>query len=139
MVYTLAMAKCKLCNEINDAAEEVKGVAIAIKKLTKEISPIVERYESIRHAHPRCALCTIYSGPSHLEVKLTPEPVVPRAKGQKRYDVCADCYEILQRTRMSVPQRRKYQLHLEEVLDAEAKIIDAEGAAEDEDGDPDGA
>lgn len=133
------MAKCNLCNEINQAAEEIKGVAIAIKKLTKEISPIVERYESIRHAHPRCALCTIYSGRSHLEVKITPEPVVPRAKGQKRYDVCADCYEILQRTRMSVPQRRKYQLHLDEVLEAEADIIDADRAADDDEDDPGGA
>ena len=132
MVYTFAMAKCRLCNEINAATAEVEGVAVAIKKITKEIAPIVERYESLKHAHPRCSLCTIYAGSSHLEVKLRPEPVVPRAKGQKRYDVCADCYEILQRTRMSVPQRRKYQLHIEEVLDSE--IDESSEGGEDGDG-----
>ena len=113
------MAKCRLCNEINAAVAEVEGVAVAIKKITKEIAPIVERYESRKPAHPRCSLCTIYAGSAHLEVELRPEPVVPRAKGQKRYDVCADCYGILQATRMSVPQRRKYQLHIEEVMESE--------------------
>jgi hypothetical protein len=118
------MLKCKLCTEINAAASEVEGVAVALKKLSKEISPIVERYESLRHAHPRCSLCTIYAGRAHLEVTLIPEPVIPRAKGQKRYDVCSDCYEIIKKTRMSVPQRRKYQMHIEEVLESEAEQAD---------------
>ena len=131
LVYTFPMAKCKPCNEINAAVAEVEGVSVAIKKLTKEIAPIVERYESLKHAHPRCSLCTIYAGSSHLEVELRPEPVVPRAKGQKRYDVCADCYGILQATRMSVPQRRKYQLHIEEVIESETDDLPEDG----EDGD----
>lgn len=45
-----------------------------------------------------------------------PEPMVPRAKGQKRYSVCPDCYDTLKTVKRSVPQQIKYSRHVEEEL-----------------------
>jgi hypothetical protein len=55
-------------------------------------------------------------GPEHLETKLVPEPMVPRAKGQKRYSVCPNCYDVLKSVKRSVPQQIKYSRHVEEEL-----------------------
>jgi hypothetical protein len=67
-------------------------------------------------------------GSDHMEVDLVPEPMVPRAKGQKRYAVCNDCYKVLARLKRSVPQQIKYQRHVEEelvrVADEDDKVYD---------------
>ena len=51
--------------------------------------------------------------------ELTPEPMIPRARGQKRYSVCQWCYTDLHKSRHSVPQRRKIQLRVDEMLKGE--------------------
>ena len=65
----------------------------------------------------KCASCLILIGPDHLDNQLVPEPMVPRAKGQKRYMVCPDCYKHHAKMRMSVPQMRKYHQRLSEIMD----------------------
>ena len=61
--------------------------------------------------------------------------MVPRAKGQRRYLVCDTCYIDLHKAKMSVPQRKKYNLDAEQMLEQEtAEEDDAESVeiAEDE-------
>jgi hypothetical protein len=45
--------------------------------------------------------------------------MIPRARGQKRYNVCQWCYGDLHKSRQSVPQRRKIQLRVDEMLKGE--------------------
>jgi hypothetical protein len=45
--------------------------------------------------------------------------MIPRARGQKRYNVCQWCYKDLHKSRQSVPQRRKIQLRVDEMLKGE--------------------
>lgn len=51
--------------------------------------------------------------------EMIPEPMIPRARGQKRYNVCQWCYADLHKSRQSVPQRRKIQLRVDEMLKGE--------------------
>jgi len=132
-VYTVSMCektavKCRLCKELNEAESGLIEVVLAMRKIQKTLTPIMKRYEEIHRAHPRCALCTIMVGSDHMEIDLIPEPMVPRAKGQKRYAVCADCHKLLARLKRSVPQQIKYQRHVEEelvrVADEDDKVYD---------------
>lgn len=102
--------------ELNRAEAAIAELVLSMRKLQKTISPVMKRYEEIHRAHPRCALCTIMVGSEHLERELVPEPMVPRAKGQKRYSVCLDCYKVLKANKRSVPQEIKYSRHVEEEL-----------------------
>jgi hypothetical protein len=45
--------------------------------------------------------------------------MIPRARGQKRYNVCQWCYADLHKSRQSVPQRRKVQQRVDEMLKGE--------------------
>lgn len=105
-----------MCRELNASETALIDIVLTMRRLQKTLSPIMKRYEEIHRAHPRCALCTIMVGPEHLETKLVPEPMVPRAKGQKRYSVCPDCYGTLKSVKRSVPQQIKYSRHVEEEL-----------------------
>ena len=107
---------CHLCRELNASETALIDMVLTMRRLQKTLSPIMKRYEEIHRAHPRCALCTIMVGPEHLETKLVPEPMVPRAKGQKRYSVCPTCYDTLKSVKRSVPQQIKYSRHVEEEL-----------------------
>lgn len=108
--------KCPLCIELNQAESAISDLVLAMQKMQKTYAPVMRRYEEIHRAHPRCALCTIMTGGNHLEKDLVPEPMVPRAKGQKRYSVCLDCYKVLKSVKRSVPQEIKYSRHVEEEL-----------------------
>lgn len=118
-----AAVKCRLCIELNEAESGILDIVLAIRKVQKTLAPVMRRYEEIHRAHPRCALCTIMIGEEHAEQELSPEPMVPRAKGQKRYSVCRHCHKILSRVKRSVPQQIKYQRHVEEEL---ARLEDAD-------------
>ena len=100
-------------------------MASALLRLQRTIQPILESYDHQRKAHFRCALCTILVGESHTEQNLVLEPMVPRAKGQKRYAVCPNCHKHLKSLRMSVPQARKYHQRLDEILQKEEEIEEA--------------
>ena len=105
-----------MCLELNDAEGGILDIVLAIRRIQKTLAPVMRRYEEIHRAHPRCALCTIMVGEDHMEQDLIPEPMVPRAKGQKRYSVCKQCHKVLSRVKRSVPQQIKYQRHVEEEL-----------------------
>ena len=119
---------CDLCIDLNRAEASIRDLVLSMRKLQKTYAPVMKRYEEIHRAHPRCALCTIMVGRDHSESDLVPEPMVPRAKGQKRYAVCNSCYKVLSRLKRSVPQQIKYQRHVEEELirleDADDKEYD---------------
>jgi hypothetical protein len=108
--------KCELCIELRGAEAGILDIVLAMRKIQKMLAPVMKRYEEIHRAHPRCALCTIMVGEDHHEIELIPEPMVPRAKGQKRYSVCPQCHKVLSRVKRSVPQQIKYQRHVEEEL-----------------------
>lgn len=107
--------KCPTCQQIQETASELKRGYKELARLQKTFEPLIKRYELVQRAHPRCALCFIMSGEHHIETVLVLEPLVPRAKGQKRYAVCSDCYKLLHRTRRSVPQQRAYSRHIWEL------------------------
>lgn len=113
------MLPCTLCNEINYSGDQIKDLARALIRLQRQIQPVIESYEKGRRAHPRCAACGILAGAEHLVTELVPEPMIPRARGQKRYNVCQWCYGDLHKSRQSVPQRRKIQLRVDEMLKGE--------------------
>lgn len=119
---------CQLCEQINHTEEQLGEITLAIKRLQKQAAPLFKEYMANRSAHPRCANCTILVGKTHLEINLLPEPMIPRAKGQRRYLVCDSCYIDLHKAKMSVPQRRKYNLATDEMLSDE--ISDEEIEAE---------
>jgi hypothetical protein len=113
------MLPCTLCNEINYSGDQIKDLARALIRLQRQIQPVIESYEKGRRSHPRCASCGILAGSEHLVIELVPEPMIPRARGQKRYTVCQWCYADLHKSRQSVPQRRKIQLRVDEMLKGE--------------------
>lgn len=113
------MLPCTLCNEINYSGDQIKDLARALIRLQRQIQPVIESYEKGRRSHPRCASCGILAGLEHLVTELVPEPMIPRARGQKRYNVCQWCYADLHKSRQSVPQRRKIQLRVDEMLKGE--------------------
>jgi len=113
------MADCKLCEEINYSGDQIKDLARALIRLQRQIQPVIEGYEKGRRSHPRCACCGILAGTEHLVSELAPEPMIPRARGQKRYSVCQWCYRDLHKSRQSVPQRRKIQARIDEMLKGE--------------------
>lgn len=124
---------CTLCAEINHTEEQLQEITLAIKRLQKQAAPLFKEYMANRSAHPRCASCTILTGKDHLENNLVPEPMVPRAKGQRRYLVCDTCYIDLHKAKMSVPQRKKYNLDAEQMIEqetAEEEEIDSAEIAE---------
>jgi hypothetical protein len=126
---------CKLCAEINHTEDQLREITLAIKRLQKQAAPLFKEYMANRGAHPRCASCTILTGKNHLENNLVPEPMVPRAKGQRRYLVCDTCYIDLHKAKMSVPQRKKYNLDAEEMLEQETAgedLVGVDEVAEDE-------
>lgn len=125
-------AVCPLCAEINHSEEQLKSLTVAIKRLQKQAAPIFKEYMANRAAHPKCANCTILTGKHHLENSLVPEPMVPRAKGQRRYLVCDTCYIDLHKAKMSVPQRKKYGLELNEIIEQETAGEDEGEEAQDE-------
>lgn len=110
------MAKCTLCNEVNYSGAQIKDLARALIRLQRQIQPVIDSYEKGRKSHPRCAACGILAGDDHVVTELTPEPMIPRARGQKRYNVCQWCYADLHKSRQSVPQRRKIQERVDEML-----------------------
>jgi hypothetical protein len=118
--------KCRLCLELNDAEGGILDIVLAIRRIQKTLAPVMRRYEEIHRAHPRCALCTIMVGEDHMEQDLIPEPMVPRAKGQKRYSVCKQCHKVLSRVKRSGPQQIKYQRHVEEELTRLEDVNDKE-------------
>ena len=122
--------KCTLCSEIRERGKEVRELASALIRLHKTITPVLESYQKLKRSHPQCASCGIMAGPEdqHLITELTPEPMVPRAKGQKRYNVCKWCYQDLHKARRSVPQQRKHQLDIEQMFKDQDTI---EGIEED--------
>jgi hypothetical protein len=120
MVYDYGMSEhehsadnCKQCLRSNEARDAVRDLAIALSKLQKVAAPVLQGYEQTRRGHLRCALCEILCGPSHTVQELVPEPLIPRARGQKRYDVCSLCYQHLKKVRRSVPQQRNYSKALD--------------------------
>jgi hypothetical protein len=115
----MQMLPCTLCNEINYSGDQIKDLARALIRLQRQIQPVIESYEKGRRAHPRCSSCGILAGMEHLVSELVPEPMIPRARGQKRYSVCQWCYADLHKSRQSVPQRRKTQLRVDEMLKGE--------------------
>lgn len=122
---------CVLCDEIRERGREVRELSSALIRLHKTITPVLEAYQKLKRSHPQCAACGIMAGPigQHHENELIPEPMVPRAKGQKRYNVCKWCYEGLARSRKSVPQQRKHQLDIEQAFKEQDKL---DGIDEDE-------
>jgi hypothetical protein len=111
-------SSCTLCSEIRERGKEVRELASALIRLHKTITPVLDTYQKLKRSHPQCASCGIMAGPDgqHLITELTPEPMVPRAKGQKRYNVCKWCYQDLHKARKSVPQQRKHQLDIEQMF-----------------------
>lgn len=126
----MSQSVCTLCKEINHTEEQLQEITLAIKRLQKQTAPLFKEYMANRSAHPRCASCTILTGSNHLENNLVPEPMVPRAKGQRRYLVCDTCYIDLHKAKMSVPQRKKYNLEAAQVLDQEISREDGSEAPE---------
>lgn len=123
------MAKCVLCDEINYTGDQIKELARALLRLQRQIQPVIDSYQKARRSHLRCALCGILVGREHEVVDLVPEPMVPRARGQKRYSVCDFCYKDLHKMRQSVPQRHKIQIRVDSMLkgdDAEAADTDVD-------------
>ena len=118
-----ATAPCQLCSQINHHEVQVRELASSLLRLQKTIAPVVARYRDLEAAHPRCAACGIMAGPNHLVKELYPEPIVPRAKGQKRYKVCHWCYADLHKSRMSVPQEKKYRKLLSELIAKEEEDL----------------
>lgn len=110
------LGRCPLCSQINHHEEQVRELASALLRLQKTIAPVLSRYKELEASHPRCAACGIMSGPDHEVKELFPEPIIPRAKGQKRYKVCHWCYADLHKSRMSVPQEKKYRKLLADLL-----------------------
>jgi hypothetical protein len=108
---------CKLCHQIKESGAEIQELSNALLRLQRQIQPVLDSYDKQRKAHLKCASCLILIGPDHLDNQLVPEPMVPRAKGQKRYMVCPDCYKHHAKMRMSVPQMRKYHQRLSEIMD----------------------
>jgi hypothetical protein len=126
---------CPLCAEINHTENELREITLAIKRLQKQAAPIFKEYMANRSAHPKCANCTILTGKHHLEKNIVPEPMVPRAKGQRRYLVCDACYIDLHKAKMSVPQRKKYSLEVSAMIDqeiADEENESIEGSTEEE-------
>ena len=123
---------CPTCQQLRETASDLKRGYKELARLQKTFEPLVKRYELIQRAHPRCALCFIMSGESHIETVLVPEPLVPRAKGQRRYAVCSDCYKLLHRLRRSVPQQRAYARHVWELDKDEDNEIVLPGETENE-------
>ncbi len=115
---------CVLCDEIRERGREVRELASALIRLHKTITPVLETYQKLKRSHPQCASCGIMAGPvgQHHENELVPEPMVPRAKGQKRYNVCHWCYDNLAKSRKSVPQQRKHQLDIEQSFKEQDKL-----------------
>ena len=123
---------CPTCQQLRETASDLKRGYKELARLQKTFEPLVKRYELIQRAHPRCALCFIMSGERHIETVLVPEPLVPRAKGQRRYAVCSDCYKLLHRLRRSVPQQRAYARHVWELDKDEDNEIVLPGETENE-------
>ncbi len=115
---------CVLCDEIRERGREVRELASALIRLHKTITPVLETYQKLKRSHPQCASCGIMAGPigQHHENELIPEPMVPRVKGQKRYNVCRWCYDGLAKAKKSVPQQRKHQLDIEQAFKEQDKI-----------------
>lgn len=107
---------CVLCAEIRERGREVRELACALIRLQKTIAPVLEDYQKIKRSHPKCACCGIMTGPHHWISGTIPEPMVPRAKGQKRYSVCQFCYEDLKAARRSVPQQRKHDIDIDQAF-----------------------
>jgi len=131
-VYTVGVEHldiCKTCSQMNDARDAVRDLALAMAKFQKAAAPVLHGYEQTRRSHLQCALCQILVGPTHMVQELVPEPLIPRARGQKRYDVCGECYQHLKRVRRSVPQQRNYHKALHIMLrgdeDEEENELDA--------------
>lgn len=118
--------KCELCRQIKDSGAEIQELSNALLRLQRQIQPVLDAYDRQRRSHLRCASCMILIGPDHLDNELVPEPMVPRAKGQKRYMVCPDCYKHHAKMRMSVPQMRKYHQRLDELIKKQEELEDAE-------------
>lgn len=118
---------CSLCEKMNEQRDAVRDLALALAKFQKAAAPVLQGYEATRRSHIQCALCQILVGPRHMIQELLPEPLIPRARGQRRYDVCAECYQHLKRTRRSVPQQRNYSKALDIMIaaDEEEQDLDA--------------
>jgi hypothetical protein len=120
---------CVLCSEIRERGREVRELASALIRLQKTIAPVLEEYQKIKRSHPKCACCGIMTGPHHWISNTIPEPMVPRAKGQKRYSVCEFCYSDLKAARRSVPQQRKHDIDIDQAFRELDKL---DGIEEDE-------
>lgn len=127
---TMDQTPCQLCEQTNNTEKQLGDIVLALNRLQKQAAPLFKEYMINRSAHPRCANCTILVGKTHLEISLLPEPMIPRAKGQRRYLVCDNCYIDLHKSKMSVPQRRKHNLATEEMLAEEISDDEIEEVVE---------
>ncbi|MBA3875597.1 MAG: hypothetical protein C0498_01450 [Anaerolinea sp.] len=127
-----AVIDCETCQQVDSVGGDLRAVGREIARLQAAFAPLAKDYRRLRLAHPRCAACGVLVGPTHHEQQLAPEPMRPRARGQKRYDVCASCYRRLHAARRSVPQQRAYEVSQAELLGDDAGAeddVDAGGLA----------
>lgn len=94
--------------------------------MERHLAPLTKEYHALLISHPRCAACSVLIGEDHSEQQLTPEPIRPRAKGQKRYDVCASCFDRLFRAHRSVPEQRA----MDKAVALELRLVEGDDDAE---------
>ena len=99
---------CTKCEHAKVVGYDIRRMGREVGRLTVQLAPLTKAYHAALHSHPKCAACGILVGEDHAEQQLTPEPIKPRAKGQRRYDVCSSCFERLFRAKRSVPEQRAY-------------------------------
>ena len=112
---------CEACEQISRTGLDLRRLGAELARITAAFEPLAREYRRLQASHPRCASCLILVGPEHHEQQLRPEPMRPRAKGQKRYEVCAACYQRLYIAKRSVPEQRAFEREEAARLAAEEK------------------
>lgn len=107
---------CGRCDHLATVGTDIRALARELGRLERQLKPLTAEYASLRRGHPRCAACGVLVGAEHNDHELLPEPIRPRARGQKRYDVCPSCYSRLYKAKRSVPQQRAYEKEVSTAL-----------------------